>query len=172
MYLKNQKGSTLLEVLVSLALVLFVVTALTITTINGLKNSQLSQNQLQATKLAQEGVEQVKQARERNCEIHLTGDLIPYVWYGPGQSIFSRNLGADFKLNVPGIRLSGNPPPPPACSLDQVTTDQVLENKFNRRITIQDDVGVNKKKVIVKVSWTDFSGPHTSEVVTILGEDY
>lgn len=172
MYLKNQKGSTLLEVLVSLALVLFVVTALTITTINGLKNSQLSQNQLQATKLAQEGVEQVKQARERNCEIHLTADSTPYVWYGPGVSLFSRTISADFELNVPGVSLAGAPPPPPVCSLDQVASDEVLDNKFNRKIIIQDDKIINKKKVIVKVSWTDFSGPHTTEVATILSEDY
>lgn len=168
--LHSNKGSTLLEVLVSLALVLFVVTALTLTTINGLKNSQLSQNQLQATKFAQEGVEQVKQARERNCEIHLTADSTPYVWYGPGQSIYSRNLGADFKLNVPGVRLGSLPRP--VCSLDQVTADEVLESKFNRKITIQDDVTVNKKRVIVRVSWTDFSGPHTTEVVTVLSEEY
>lgn len=162
MYLRNQRGSTLLEVLVSLALVLFVVTALTITTINGLKNSQLSQNQLQATKLAQEGVEQIKQARERNCEIYFRGDSTAYVWYGPGQSIFSRNMGTNFKLNISGT----------SCRLDEVTSDQVLENKFNRKITIQDDGTMNKKRIVVKVSWVDFSGPHTTEVATILSEDY
>lgn len=162
--MKNSKGSTLLEVLVSLALVLFVVTALTITTINGLKNSQLSQNQLQATKYAQEGVEQIKQARERNCKIFVTGESDPYVWYGPGQSIWNRSLGAtDFKLNVSGTE----------CNLNQVNSEETIVSKFSRKITLQDD-GSNsdRKKVTVKVSWTDFSGAHKSELITILSEDY
>lgn len=163
MYIKNNRGSTLLEVLVSLALVLFVVTALTITTINGLKNSQLSQNQLQATKLAQEGVELVKQARERNCPVSIIGESTSYFWYGPGQSIWSRAfVPTDFKMNSSGS----------SCSIDQVTKDEVLENKFNRKITIEDSGALNRKKVTVRVSWTDFSGAHTTEVVTVLSEDY
>lgn len=165
MYMKNSKGSTLLEVLVSLALVLFVVTALTITTINGLKNSQFSQNQLQATKFAQEGVEQVKQARARNCPVKFTADTTPYVWYGPGTQIwvtsFTVSPPRQFKFAT-----SEN-----ICSLDQVTSGEVLAGKFKREILIEDS-GTDKKEVIVKVSWTDFSGAHETKNITILSEEY
>ena len=59
----SHKGQSLLELVVSVGLLVVVVTALAVTMINGLRNSQFSQNQSQATKLAQEGLDGVKNVK-------------------------------------------------------------------------------------------------------------
>jgi hypothetical protein len=64
-----EAGQTLLEIVVMIGVILVIVSGLTITVVNGLKNSQLSQNQAQATKLAQEGIEKVKTIKANNWNV-------------------------------------------------------------------------------------------------------
>lgn len=159
--LKKQIGESLLEVTISLGLALLVVTALTVTTVNGLKNSQLSQNQLNATKYAQEGIERVRQIRERNCPV--TVGSTQYYWYGPGNSIWSIQLAGFFKYTVNDTAV------PAVCRLEEVLVPETIESgKFTRSINIVDGVDQNTKKVTVTVNWSDFSGTHESKLETSL----
>lgn len=152
--LKKQAGESLLEVTISLGLALLVVTALTVTTVNGLKNSQLSQNQLKATKYAQEGIERMRQIRERNCPVTFNSNQ--YVWYGPGDSIWLVDPAGKYRFTITQTE----------CRLDASTTPEELDNnKFKRSVSI---TGTATKKVTVSVTWNDFSGSHESKLETSL----
>lgn len=167
--LLNQKGQSLLEITISLGLILIVVTALTITTVNGIKNSQLSQNQLQATKLAQEGLEKVRQIRELNCPVRLSdsGSWTEYKWYGfDPLLIWDKALGLtgkDFRFNTLNET--------PSCALSESSADSSLNDpKFIRKINLITDTSARTVKVTSSVSWTDFSGDHKTELTTILSD--
>lgn len=58
-----QKGETLIEALGALALVAVVVTAVSSAVITALNNAQYNENQTQATKFAQQGLEAVRKIR-------------------------------------------------------------------------------------------------------------
>lgn len=62
----SEKGQTLIELIVVIAVIIVVVAALTFATIASLRNANFSQNQAQATKLAQEGLEKVRILRDRD----------------------------------------------------------------------------------------------------------
>src|SRR5258708_4225759 len=74
-----QIGQSLLEVVVLIGLALVIVTGLTVVTINGLKNTQFSQNQAQATRFAQDAVDCVRSIKDTNKPITIGGS--PYYWY-------------------------------------------------------------------------------------------
>lgn len=59
--MKNQKGQTLIEVLIALSASIAVVTAITITIITSLSNAEFAKNQNLATQYAGEGLEIVRQ---------------------------------------------------------------------------------------------------------------
>lgn len=161
----SAKGQTLLELTILIGVMLAVVAGLAITTINGLKNSQLSQNQAQATKIAQEGLENLRTAKERNCSVVISG--VSYKWYGDGSLIWDINVAMPTSVQV---SLG-------SCTVSEQTNDNAnmsatLINRFTRVITIQDEVGnMNQKKVVSSVSWTDISGLHNSNLVTILSNE-
>src|SRR5688500_13500203 len=69
MKFNQQRGGSLLELVVVVAVGVLVVAALSFATISSLRNSQLAKNQAQATKLAQEGIERVRAMRDRNDDI-------------------------------------------------------------------------------------------------------
>lgn len=158
----SHKGQSLLELVVSIGLLIIVVTALAITTINGLRNSQLSQNQSQATKIAQEGIDGVKSIRARNCVVSAAGGS--YYWYniatGGTNSIWSNltfdTSGRNFQ---PVINSS-------TCQLTEANSEQI-DSKFVRVIninkTVSGDLLVNST-----VSWNDNTGDHRSSISTLL----
>ncbi len=150
----NEYGQSLLEITISLGLAMIIVTALTLTTINGLKNSQLSQNQLQATKLAQEGLEKVREARDKNCEFTISTKK--YNWYGPD------DVEKIWSITTSAVKLKINTS---ACTLTESSTD-ITDGKFTRVITMSNDA---KNATFTSiVTWNDFSGPHNSTVTTVL----
>jgi type II secretory pathway component PulJ len=172
---KNIKGQSLLELVIALTLLIVIVTLVTLATANGLKNSQFSKNQIQATKLAQEGIERVRSIRDRNytvCGRPGNSSQVNFssMWTQqcpvspPGQCIYVFNnsnscLGTvitdPFWLNYPA-----NP----------ATTEQLTVNGFNfqRQLLMIDSGSVNAKEVRVTVSWKDTSGTHKSDLSTIL----
>lgn len=158
----NQKGETLLELTMAAGLAVLVISALTITTIIGLRNTQLSQNQTQATKLAQEGLEHVRSIRSRNQTVCLLSG--PITWDNLLSSAVQLNK-TEFKQDVStcdataanlAITNSGNPDLSPTPQLP-----------FTRRIYLQ-KTDANQITVTAQVSWTDYSGSHHSELITIL----
>src|SRR5436190_1935218 len=87
--MKNNRGQSLLEIVVTLGLGLIIITGISIVAINGLKNSQFSKNQAVATKLAQEGLERVRQIRSQNCPTSIASTNIP--WYNAGTTIYGNS---------------------------------------------------------------------------------
>lgn len=159
-----EKGQTLLELVVVIAMGVIVVGALVFATIASLRNSQFSKNQTQATKLAQEGLEKVRGLRDRNQD--------NTVLYNDGTSTTSKfsdlwdtqfgctggTINCYFVLNSSGNLIGGN-----------ATTFESLINGFTRQIKLED--GSNyavEKKITTLVNWTDFSGTHSSTLSTLL----
>lgn len=62
----SEKGQSLLEVVIALAVIIIIVGALTFATISSIRNGQVAKAHAQATKLAQEGIEWVRTGRDRN----------------------------------------------------------------------------------------------------------
>lgn len=170
MKVNNSKGQSLLELVIGLGLLTVVITVLTITTIGGLRNSQFSKNQTQATKLAQEGLEKVRAIRDRNYAVcgpnNITNwssiytlncsQTCPYILKTGAPSCGS--VSADFWLSYSAV--------PEAIMADGVN--------FNRLVSVKDfgnPSDITQKEITVTVSWTDLSGTHSSKLTTILAQD-
>ena len=178
MMVVNQTGQSLLEVTIMLGMVVVIITAVTITTVVGIKNSQFSKNQLQATKLAQEGIERVRIGRDRNQSIvnlpnvtSWNGDItgVGSFWdYSIRDNcqiggtcyfkITDVNGGLEYKTSSLNFPASVS-----------VYEDIYSDGKFKRVVILSDDDSYKtQKKVTVIVTWTDFSGNHESKLTTIL----
>lgn len=175
----QEKGATLMELLIVVLISTIIVGALVFATIASLRNAQFSKNQTQATKLAQEGIEKIRTARDRNqCINFVSGNVNINSWdgdntrcNGTGTSSFwsyqingncnncNFNINSDGKLQ--NFNASADVPP--------LGAEQPIPS-FRRYAVITDDASsFNKsKKVTVIVAWTDFSGSHTSKLTTIL----
>jgi Tfp pilus assembly protein PilV len=175
--LKN-KGQSLLEVTVLVGLVLIVISGLVIVTVNGLKNSQYSQNQAQATKLAQEGMDQVKNIASRNCSVSIGGSFLWFnsiangtdlIWnrdWSSGPTFYISNYSS-CSTSIAGLTQTNAGRP-----YDIIPS---ANNIFTRNITITDDSSCQTptkcKIVTISVNWNDYSGLHESRLATILTEN-
>lgn len=141
-------------------LAVLVISALTITTIIGLRNSQLSQNQTQATKLAQAGIEQVRSIRSRNQSVCLSLNT-PIFWDDLYGQSFTKK---EFKLNGPGCSDPSGAYLVTSSSPDLTPTTTL---PFTRRIYLEKTTA-GQINVTSVVSWNDYSGPHQTELITLL----
>lgn len=169
----NQTGQSIIEVIVSLGLVLVIVTAITLTVLNGLENSQFSKNQSQATELAKEAVEAMKVMKERNCLINMgyfNATSPSYFWRGTlNQLIWDTNFLGSTKYFSLTLNTS-------TCLLTELTNGSYdtlsapYFSIFKRKITISDLVPYDNKakKVFVEVNWQDNNGVHSAKNETIL----
>lgn len=157
------KGQALLEIAITIGVAAVVIAAIAIITIVGLRNSQFAQNQAQATKLAQEGIERIRSMRGRNQAVCI--DATSYYWSNKTPLVWGTSFGDRANCTFCKFKLTGDS----ACPLQQATTAEEIGGKFKRQIYIQDIASEpNRKKITSEVSWTDFSGSHKSELVTIL----
>lgn len=174
----KERGQSLLEVTIAIGVAVLIVTAITIVTVNGLRNSQFAQNQTQATKLAQDGLEQVKAVRDRDGIVTIgssTASWSSQNWSGCGSGctfslgrIDSQSLcAASSNFNATACLLSS----------DSSKPQPIPSTIFYSLITILDcssssspppECGANQKKITSEVSWSDFSGSHQSYLETIL----
>lgn len=187
----SQSGQALLEITIATGLTVIVVTAITITTIIGLRNSQFAQNQVQATKLAQEGIEQVKAIKNGNCGItvgNAPADDVRYYWFSPSVPevsmpllIWSRSFipattdpaeaGTDkpFNLTTAVAYLDSG------CSYtleNYTTSSELINGLFTRQVTLSyNNLTEDPMIVTVTVKWSDFSGEHQSDLVTYLTDN-
>lgn len=180
--MNSETGQTLIEVIVVAVVGILVVGALTFATLFSIRNAKSSQNQAQATKLAQEGVEKLRSARNRNGKIssELGGYPNQYYpvtswnddgfwnWALSSCSSSSPNYGRTyFKFgNGDEIIYFG-------CGVDPFVSNKaelVNNNKFQRAIKIMDKLSSYQveKEVEVTVRWSDFAGAHESKQNTIL----
>lgn len=160
----SEKGQTLLELLAVISVMVIVVTALVFATISSLRNSQFAQNQNQATKLSQEGLEKLRSLRDRNLpgsvdytkadSTHTSSfsDLWPITFTCPTSCYFFLNSG--------NTTLTGG----------TATNFETVSTIFKRQFQIEDvpGLGATQKKVTSTVQWTDYSGTHQSVLTTIL----
>jgi hypothetical protein len=169
----NQKGQSILEVAVSLGLITVIITVLTITTLNGLKNSQFAKNQVLASSFAQQGLELAKSMRQRDCSITIAQGFFPgtYYWYdrSKGPLIWEGNnpipedpVQNNFSFVADSV----------ACDISQsasTTNGEFLNGGFTRKIKLERlTSNPNIIRVTVDVFWSDFSGEHTAQNVNLL----
>jgi type II secretory pathway pseudopilin PulG len=123
-----QKGETLLEALVALAIISVVITAVASVVTASLSNAQYNENQTQATKYAQEGLESVRKIRNQN-----------YVAFRNINGLFCFGKG---QTSLGSVQT--------ACSTENVDT-------FIRTIQIEQTPGCapNVARVTVSVSFRD-----------------
>lgn len=163
--MNNEQGQTLIEVIVAATVGILVVTALTFATLFSIRNVNFAKNSAQATKLAQEGIEQVKALRDRNGPVNLTvagsgGTTTITSFSGLWDVNLSYPLRCYFRLDSTGTLVSGT-----AVDMENISTN------FQRRFTIVDDDGrMDRKNVKVEVFWTDATGKHQSVLTTILSQ--
>lgn len=188
-----EKGQTLMELVIVVSVVIIIIGALTFATIASIRNASFAQNQLQATKLAQEGIERVRGGRDRNQKVTISGT-----------DVTSWNNDLSDSGSIWNYRLSGvaglceSKQPEGKCYF-KIFTDGHMENigfslsafpqslaegipaekpLFRRAITLSDDLNENgnytdddyqnAKRATALVKWTDFSGSHESRLTTIL----
>lgn len=164
--LLEEKGQSLLEIAVSLGLVALIITILTITTINGLRNSQFAKNQVLASSYSQQGVELIKVMRQKDCQVTTTSGIIykwfnssagnPIIWDNSSDTTFDVNNGNFFIPNVT------------TCVMTQQALAESLESGQFTRSTKLERISAGVIRVTVIVSWNDFSGPHETKNVSLV----
>lgn len=181
MFNSNQRGQTLLELVVVIAVSVMVIGALVFATIASLRNAQFAKNQAQATKYAQEGIERVRTGRDRsalisaitNCSQLTSWSNIWSCQITGGCDVPAVGLVAAnkcyFTVSSAGALTYINS----STSFPQDLAEPLPsaeEPIFRRVITLSDDPSTNttQKTVTAIVTWTDFSGPHESKLTTIL----
>lgn len=176
--MNNIKGQSMLELVIALGLLSVVVTILAAATVGGLKNSQFSKNQSQATKLAEEAIEKVRTIKERNSNVCGPGSTTN--WQGlysidPAVSCSPVSADCNFSLKTSSDPLPGGCTATVPASADWLNNDltgtvkdqiKVDSTLFERQIRIKNSGSV--KEVTVLVFWTDISGTHNSKLVTVL----
>ena len=149
-----KKGFTLLEVVVSTAVFLIVVPALTTTFVSSLKSSLSNTTKVQASFLGEEGLEAVRILRDN----------------GWSANIAPQASGSNFYLTFGGTTWS------------TTTANVYVNGMFERRLQLTDvyrdgaqnivlgggTLDVNTKKVKVFVSWFSGSGTTTKSLETLL----
>jgi hypothetical protein len=141
-----QKGQTIIEAVVALMTILLIITAIAIVIVNGLYNSQFIKSQNEANKLAQQGIEFVK-----NIQINDLGTFADLVLDDDGISISSSTFCIDEQNNT----LTSN-----GCVTEVVNT----ASYFNRTITFFPpgaECNSTEVKVTSTVSWSSTKCPST-----------
>lgn len=186
----SERGQSLLEVIIAMAVGILVVTALVFATIFSLRNAQFAKNSAQATKLAQEGIERARIGRDRNqCIINLDSSVDS--WNGNSSNRSCTGTGSIWTYQISGNTLTSceNPTIAKKCYFN-IDLNGVLnyigsfasfpessygENissanqVFQRVVMLSDDANYpTQKTVTIIVQWTDFAGPHESKLTTIL----
>ncbi len=157
----DESGQSLIELVISLAVAGLVLGAFAFATVTSLRNAQFAKSSAQATKLAQEGLENVRSLRNRDGAIDYTKPDLTHT------SKFSDLWGISF--NCPGncyffFSSSG------VLTGGTTTSFEAIPPGFSRQVQIEDVLGAStQKKVTAIVGWSDVNGAHQSRLTTILG---
>lgn len=158
----KQSGQSLMELVVVIAMAIVVISALVFATIASLRNARLAQNQIQATKLAQQGLEKIRGLRDRDGRVEYAIDLSTTTekFSGLWTVSFSCPDNCYFFFNS-GVLTGGT------SSKFETPVDSP---DFLRQFQIEDEGEdmTAQKKVTALVKWTDFAGEHESRLTTIL----
>ena len=172
----NQKGQSLVEVVIALGIAVIIVIAFTNATIASVRNSQFSKNQNLATKYAQETLEVVRAVRDQNAVGSVTDGTSTVNSWGDLWGINLKNAaspgggftGYCFTLNEATLVMTKRV----SCADNNgngTTYDENIDTIFYRKINITDDgTNLGKKQIFVRVYWSDNRGQHNTEVTTFL----
>lgn len=168
--LDNEKGQSLIEVLVVLVIATMMTVSLIIIILISLKNAQFAQNQTRATKIAQDTIDQIRILRDDNKNGTLSVPLVETacfnrLWDYTARSNFDcRNIrgfsDCYYELNSSGILDRRTSQPDKAVPLTS-------EPGFSRSIKVTQN-SINEIKLAVEISWADSSGGHSSNLETYL----
>ena|SRR5258708_7775228 len=168
----SQAGQSLLEITVTLGISVVIVIAITTITIQGLQGSQFAQNQILATKYAQEGLEKIKQLKDSNTGIYISSNNQTYFWYNSPNLIWSFNFSNNSNLLANKFKFDPASCSGVICAPKNISSANDQEKLANfQRIIIFENFAGNQLKVTCKVSWADASGSHESNLVTILSNN-
>lgn len=148
--------------------------ALTILTLGSMKNSQSSKNQVQATKLAQEALEQVRIIRDRDhtvCTLNNNpSSCVRFSNYWSYSCTAYNNCTYVVESNP--ARCSATADPTITSCLNQVPSAETVTGGFFKRLVTIYDIpsDPDQKRIKAVVSWQDTTGTHQSELVTILAK--
>jgi len=151
--LSARQGFSLIEVLISLFVLSFGITAIAILMVNNIKNLQTSKNQIIASMLAQEGIELVRNYRDNNPSLFYSGGTFSgdYRIDMTTGSLGSISSGIELYLN------SSN-------NFYTHTNTGSTATKFYRQINVSRDTG-NKEMVVTSyVIWSGNSIPTTCNI--------
>lgn len=162
-------GQSLFELVIALGVAVLIIAGLTVTTLVGLRNSQYSQNQIQASKIAQEGIEKIRAAREKDQAICQSPQILKWntqdnngIW----STVFNPGASTIFYFSTdslsPDCFITSNAAAP------NVAAEKALQGKFSRIVYIYDNGSGNSKDFTVKVQWADYSGIHEANLRTTL----
>lgn len=173
----NSKGQSLLEITITIGLSVLVVTALATVTIKGLSTSQTARLQTEASKYAQEGIDDVRWARDNTGTVCI--DSTHYQWDAKFWSDGECNTGScNFEIKTDGSSCGAAP-------MGYVTTNPYLDlitsgptfkpisgTVFSREISINAATPscTYQRQVTSTVKWTDSAGTHQSQVITVLAD--
>lgn len=194
---RGQSGQTLIEVLMVLVVGSIMLTGLSLMVISSLRNAQFAQNQIKATKYAQEAIDEIRSIRDGNQDGSLqmlppNDAITSFAGSGSGSGVwgvefFNTNVCSDGRAivgtynkeghyftinqgsgtNAPSLIMTEEP-----CGQEEVS---LSDQGFTRQIFITDRPAgspngdyTTEKDVVVQVSWTDAAGRHSSDLETIL----
>lgn len=159
----NEKGQSLIELIVSITIAILVLSSLAFAIITSLRNASLANSQAQATKLAQEGLEKVRSIRDRDgATDYIKADG---THTGKFSELWSISFTCSGENCVPangGFILDNS-----SLKGVSITTFEIIDPKFKRQIQIK-DYSANSKQVTAVVKWDDATGAHESKLTTIL----
>jgi Tfp pilus assembly protein PilV len=173
----KEAGQTLIELIISIALILIIITGVTILTVKGLQNSQFSRNQVQATKLAQEGIEKMRTIRDNNytvCGWSASANAVA------PNGLWSAACPTACRYTIEQTSGTCNSTITSSLWIKYTASSTTVENipvggvTFKRYVLVNNandlsgTASTNIKNIDVVVSWTDSSGTHESKVSTVL----
>lgn len=173
----STKGQSLLELVVVIGVSVLVIGSLTFATISSIRNAQLAQNQAQATRFAQEGIERIRDTRDRNLPIrYFPTSARTIQWSGIWGYIIANSCPPSglsgsalcyFVLNLSASNETLGLDTLGASTTFPQNAEVLLNGKFHRAVVIS-DISSSEKQISVIVSWSDFSGDHQSKLTTVL----
>jgi len=165
-----------MELVVGVSLIAVVIGAIAVITTYSLRNSQFSKNQALATKFAQQNLEFVRTIKSANYDVCLANQQ-------PGncsswESIWSTDFGTGTNFviqkdcTVRGTSktycLKFNPGN--IADTDGVFTKEVIISNEARVTGQPPDKDSGQKRVTSRVYWTDTTGQHSSDLVTVFSK--
>lgn len=166
--LNNEKGQSLIEVLVVLVVASMMIIALIMIILTSLKNAQFAQNQTKATKIAQDTIDQIRILRDSNQNGTLTISAgspacFKELWNSDSTNNFScGGSSCYYKLIASPLHLN----------IESTGFKEDLGDGFSRQIKVNQTTpnDANNKEVllIIEISWIDSTGEHNSNLETYL----